>query len=140
MSHARGSYRAGYVLRVDGLAVALEVEVNVQRMGVVYLIEARPGDGPAAAFAALADTFEGARDAGSHLGVPRDASADEVVLRGHLGWAGRVQQPLHRALGEGFLYDPVMRQFVAQDLAIMTRSLLREGRQAGVLASRAVAG
>ena len=139
VSHARGSYRAGYVLRVDGLAVALEVELNVQRMNVVYLIGARPGDDPAAAFGALADTFEGARNADYRLGVPRDASEDEAVLRQHLDWGACMQQALHRALGEGFLYDPVMRQFMAQDLAIMTRSLLREGRLAGVIARSAAA-
>lgn len=140
ISHASGSYRAEYIVTADAITVAMTVELNVQRLGIVYLIPGGEGADAAATFGALADTFEGARDAGYHIGVPRDLGLGEEALRERLGWPRCLNQALHRALGEGFLYDPVMRQFVAQDIAIMTRSLIREGASAGLLRPERPAG
>lgn len=128
VAHAKGTPSADDVLDVGGRTVALQVELNVRRLGVACLLPARRGESAQGVFGALTDTVAGARDAGYHIGTAHDRSRPDLCAA--LGWERCVAHSFHRNLADDFLHDPLQRQFVAQDLAIMVRSVLRERHRA----------
>ena len=70
VAHAGGAYKASYLIEVDGGLVRMSAELNIRRVGIVYVMEGHSDETPRAAFDDLRDTFSGAQDAHWHLGVP----------------------------------------------------------------------
>lgn len=137
VSYAEGSYHADYIVRDDDVVIALYIEMNVKRLGIVYKTDRLEDTDVETFFAAFRDTWEGARDAGYHIGIARDVSDTHADLRRANGWTGCYAQPLHLNKDDNFLYDEVERQFIAQDICIMTKSFIGEGRLERRFGSRA---
>ncbi|MEM7224954.1 MAG: hypothetical protein AAF495_18395 [Pseudomonadota bacterium] len=127
ISYAEGNYLCDYIVFALGTAIFLRLETNVKRVGVVYKVN-KTEDLPAEDFfSSFQDTIEGAKDAGYHIGIPRDVSETDSDLCTQLNWRGAMVLPLHLNRDEGFIYNDVERQYVAQDLSIMTKALIHEG-------------
>ena len=107
-----------YTLTDGGTTVArLWCGINVRRMILIYYFQC-PGADHAAAVARVTDLFQytlkGAERLGyEHVVEPLDAAPGTVSL-----WFTVM-------LGDGFLTDPAQKFFWAQDIAMMTQSLLR---------------
>ena len=137
MAYADRSYDAFFVVGVRGIALGLSVEANVKRVNVIYFLPGDPRQTPADYFAAFQDTLSGARDAKYHVGVASDITLTRPDLLQQFGWNACFALPLHLSKEDGFLYRDIERQFVAQDISIMTRSLVGEAVLAGKLQPRA---
>lgn len=126
MSYARGAYNAQYVLTVAGSKLRIAVQFNIRRLNVTYVMQGHAGETAEDAFAALRDTFTGAGKAGYEIGVASEITGRSRGRGAAQGWDRSFAHSLHRDLDPDFVSDDAQRQFVAQDLAIMTRSLMAE--------------
>lgn len=127
IAHARGVTTTDYILTVGEESVGLAITCNVMRLGVTCILPAGPEETAAGVYASLADTLKGAENAGYHIGTSYEVYRPRFLEA--LAAPRCVAQTLHRNLDEDFLQDPLKRQFVVQDLAIMIRALIDERRR-----------
>lgn len=127
IAYARGVTSTDYILTVGGESVAIMVTCNVMRLGVTCILPTEAGETAASVYSGLADTLKGAENAGYHIGTAYDLH--EPRFAAALSTTRCAAQTLHRNLSEDFLQDPLKRQFVVQDLAIMIRALIEERRR-----------
>lgn len=126
IKYARGNFLADYIIDTGAARIALRVEANVKRIGVIYKLPGPPGAAAEAVFESFRDTWSGAADAGYHVGVERDVTEHEHDLAQTMGWPAIFAKPLHLNRDDSFMYDEVERQYVAQDIAVMTKALISE--------------
>ena len=129
ISHDLGTHTAYYIVEAFGKQVALQVEANVNRFNIVFFCPEPTAQqiGPDGFFAALEDTFEGARDAGYHIGKPMTVSNSSNRLPKGFLWGRCFSIPLHLNKKDGYLYSVSEREHVSQDLSIMVRAFILEG-------------
>ena len=129
ISHDLGTHTAYYIVEAFGKRVALQVEANVNRFNIVFFCPEPTAQqiGPDGFFAALEDTFEGARDAGYHIGKPMTVSNSSNRLPKGFLWGRCFSIPLHLNKKDGYLYSVSEREHVSQDLSIMVRAFILEG-------------
>lgn len=126
IAHALSAYRAGYVLTVEEANIRVMVELNVKRLNVVIVLEGHDGETAKGVFGKLKDTMQGAKDAGYTIGEAFESTKRNEGRNEMLGWKRSFSHSFHRNLDLDFLYSEPERQFVAQDLAIMLRSMMSE--------------
>ncbi len=127
IAHASGVTSTDYILTVGDESVGLAITCNVMRLGVTCILPAEPDETAAGVYASLADTLKGAENAGYHIGTAYEVHRPRFLQA--LSAPRCVAQTMHRNLDEDFLQDPLKRQFVVQDLAIMIRALIDERRR-----------
>jgi hypothetical protein len=133
IAYASGSYAVDYLVQSRGVLLWMSVEANVKRVSVVYSIEKIDNRMPKELFDEFKDTWDGAKNAGYHLGLARSFIRDCSDLPPRLGWKDAVSMPLHVNKDNNFLHNEVERHYVAQDISIMTRSFIAEGIDSGLL-------
>lgn len=108
-----------YTLSDAGQPVArLWCGINVRRMILIYYFQCPGADNANATAARVADLFQYTLKGAERLGY-------EHVIEPLEAAPGSVSLWLTVMLGDGFLTDPAQKFFWAQDVAMMTQSLLR---------------
>lgn len=126
IAYSKGAYRARYIIKIGGRPLRVKVEFNVRRLGVVFTLPAEEHETATSVFAGLKDTLGGAQSAGYSINETYEVTELSQQMKRELQCTRCVSHTLHRNLESDFIYDEAQRLFVAQDLAIMTRSLMSE--------------
>lgn len=125
-SYAKGTFRAFFIVTVKGGSIRMLVEFNIRRIGVDYFFESREGETIEEAVESIADTLKGAKSAGYIPASCREVTGRTEGKGAALGWQRSFSHTLHRNIPQDDIYSEAARQYYAQDISIMTKSLMAE--------------
>jgi len=131
ISYNYPSNTAYYIIHARERAFGLKVDANVKRFNVVILCELKENLSLNNLEGLVEETLLGARDAGYNVSKPTFMKKSDFPQ--NFPWQKTAAIILYQNRDENYLYSIADREHIAQDMAIMIRSFLREAIDHGLL-------